>query len=272
VAFIGEIVMSDQFEDQDIDQQEEIEEEISDGGYIDDPNEYVAKTGKPIETFRSKEQFDEFGQLRSELKSLREDVTKWRTTAQTMGSMYTDLDKNAYDRAYSDLQEKMFEASQMGNTEAYQQHSQQLQNLSWQDQQRRQQAQQAQMQKIEEGFAAKNHDWYNDQNPELKNKAQLLLKKYLVSSPNTNLMELLQLVEDEIREFHIPKKPQASSPPNISRGSSNTNKSVHEASNVKIPAAYRKAFEKAKADMARMSVTNYSEKDFIASKQRYGEL
>lgn len=268
--------MNEQFEEPSIDDNIEDASEIQEVndptvGYIDDPDEYVKRTGKPIETFRTRDQYDEFGSLRDDIKSLKDEVTKWRNTAQGMSALYTDLDKKNYDKAYNDIQEKMFEASQDSDYQAYNQYNQELQNLSWQDQQKRLQANQEAIKKVETQFSEKNGDWYNTNNPELQRKAQVLFKKYLASNPNTNIADLLQLVEDEIREFHLPKKAQATSPPSIPRGVSNANKSAH-IGRAKIPPELRKEFETFKSNMTRMGITEYSENDFISYKKKYGEL
>jgi len=240
-------------------------------GYIDDPDEYVQKTGKPIETFRSEEEYNEFGQLKNEIKALRDDVHKWRNTAQAMGNMYTDVERKAYERAFTEVQGKMFEASQNGDFQTYNHHQQELNSLTWQDQQRRMQVQQEQGQQLLAEFTKRNGDWYNETNPKLKKRADVIFNRIRLANPNIPIPHVLQQVEDEIRvDLDIPHA-QGSSPPAIPRGVSNTNRSAHSGKS-KLAPEYRREFDEFKQNMAIMGVTDYTEDDFVSYKRKYGEM
>src|SRR3990167_9567122 len=78
------------------DNQEPVEQ---DAGYIDNVDDYVEKTGKPADTFRTKDEYDEFGKLRKEITELRGELKASARAGQLMAASYTDLDKKAYDRA-----------------------------------------------------------------------------------------------------------------------------------------------------------------------------
>lgn len=248
--------------------EQEFEDNIK-TGYINDPDEYVRVTGKPRETFRSKDEYDEFGSLKSQIKELTDEVKQWKTTAKGQAVLYTQLDQKAYERAYNEIQERMMEAAAVGDTASFQVHQQELQQKTWENQQKIQQAQQEHYKNLEAQFIERNKDWYNQDHPDLVNKAHVLLKKYIVGNPNVPIHEVAKLVEDEIREFHAPQKTKQSSAPSFSRSQSGSNKSAAVSS--KLPAKHRADYLAQKEKIERSCGVTWTEADYLKYLEKFGD-
>lgn len=253
----------------------EIEEqhEEKSKGYIDDPNEYARITGKPKETFKSKEKFDEDGHLLNEIKSLREDVKEWKTTAKFAASAYTDLHRKSYEEAYYALQEQLKEAALLNDNQRMANVQQEIMNRNDLERQKIATHQQAQNEarqihtnRLEQEFLQRNSDWYNNDNPQLVQKSHVLFSKYRLEDKVSPPETIIKLVEDEIRAFHLNQRQQnRQSAPHISRASSGSNKGAAKASRLNAAQLVQKA------KMEELTSCKFSDEEIIQHFKNIGE-
>lgn len=248
----------------------EVEEQKS--GYIDNPEDYTRITGKPIETFKPKEVWDEVGDYKKRLADQETELKKWRETANNMAFMYKRMGEQQeaeVQQRLNELQNKVLEANANGDFAQAAQYQQNYNTEAYQAyavaQEQRKQADNAEML----AFMERNKDWYDQSNPQVNAQVQVLWNR-ISKLPGATLPAVLQQIESEMRALYLPSSRSGNQSPHISRTQSSSNKSSQEVTG-RLPSKHRADYETMLAFYNANNI-KYTEADHIEKLRRDGVL
>jgi hypothetical protein len=246
-------------------------------GYIDNVDDFVRKTGRPASEFKSKEQYDTYGQLINQIKKLESKIQTQNKVSEEMGRMYVKLEQDSYQKARADLEQQLQQAVDMGDFHQVQQVNNELNRINSQEDSLRQRQMLEERNKAEQAFMERNASWYNEANPEWVRKANELASTYAARNPNLTLNDVCELVEKEMLLNHVKQNEIRKTTPDISRNESMMNKSAAVtggsggAAFNRLDAKRKKEYFQMRNQFQQMGV-DYSKEKFLEYVQNeYGE-
>lgn len=163
--------------------------------------EWVAAGNDPAK-YKSAEEFDKTGKVIEQLYSLKKKVDQRDREIQTLVDYQQRTAQREYDRAKQELEARLAHSKDDMDMDGVSHYTKELVRLQDNESQSKvQQAQQAQ-QEAQNAFIERNQHWFNDRNPDLKNRAIEIDNELKNKHPNASYEELAELIELKIlKEF-----------------------------------------------------------------------
>ena len=253
----------------------EVEETLSEGrktGYIDTPEEYARVTGKPPETFRSKEEWESVGEYKKRLADQEAELRKWRETANNMAFMYKQMgEKNEAEvqRRLQELKEREFEAAAMGDVAQASEYRNSYDAEIVKVAQAKQLEEARQTEQAKAAFLERNKDWYDQSNTQMMSQVAILLERY-AQQQGATAQSVLNNVEREMRAFYVAPVRAGVQSPHVSRTQSASNRTSAEVTG-KLPASQREGYLTMKTFYDANGI-KYTEQDHLAKLRQDGVL
>lgn len=247
----------------DVQEQTEEVEKAKQYGYIDSIEEWT-KLGKDPKKFKKASEFNKFGE--DYAKSIKHELSQLRY------ELEQERKRNIEDsvrQAKQELANQLQIARAQNNHQAIEQLARESANLEAKHQQ--QQAQQLQLEQAEVNskFIERNAHWYNDANPDLKDRAGQYAKEILARNPSISLYAAAMEVENRMKWEYPDRTTKLNNipPPHISSSKSNINKSIATTDDGKAYKALsgdqKLEFDTMKLMMEKHGIKNYTVQDYL---------
>lgn len=233
--------------------------------------EWVAAGNDPAK-YKSAEEFDKTGKVIEQLYSLKKKVDQRDREIQTLVDYQQRTAQREYDRAKQELEARLAHSKDDMDMEGVSHYTKELVRLQDNEQSTKvQQAQQAQY-AAQTAFIERNQHWFNDRNPDLKNRAIEIDNELKSVYPNASYEELAQKIETRMQYEH-PERVMGQRPsvrPSISGGN---NSSVNKTAVVK-KYVFRNLSQEHKDtyNVYKRINPKITEADFIQKLKKDGEL
>ncbi len=222
------------------DNQPEEELEGSDSEVIDrakkyghlSKDEWVAQGRKP-EEWKSPEEFDKTGKVIEQLYTLKKKVDQRDREIQALVDYQQRTSQREYERAKQDLESRLAASKDDMDMEGVSHYTKELTRLqNNEEQSQAHQLLQAQQQ-AQQQFLERNQHWFNDRNPDLKERAIEIDNELKSIYPNATYEELAKKIETRMQYEH-PERilGQSKVRPNVSSSQSSVNKTAINKSSI----------------------------------------
>lgn len=230
--------------------------------------EWVAAGNDPAK-YKSAEEFDKTGKVIEQLYSLKKKVDQRDREIQTLVDYQQRTAQREYDRAKQELEARLAHSKDDMDMEGVSHYTKELVRL--QDNEQSTKVQQAQH-AAQTAFIERNQHWFNDRNPDLKNRAIEIDNELKSVYPNASYEELAQKIETRMQYEH-PERVMGQRPsirPSISGGN---NSSVNKTAVVKKH-VFRNLSQEHKDtyNVYKRINPKITEADFIQKLKKDGEL
>lgn len=162
--------------------------------------------GRDPNKWKSPEQFNKFGEEYSEvkdmLKSYREQISKMSTQIESLTDFNKRSAEEAVRQAREGLEQQIRQAKEFNDVVAIEQLTRQKTQMEFQEQQQKQQQEATARQEIDMGFLQRNSHWFNNENPQLVQKAQQVANEIAQYYPNINYAEQVRRIEERMKFEH----------------------------------------------------------------------
>lgn len=275
-----------------VDNEEDEKEPLSDEGPSNDDiverakkyghlskEEWVAQGRNPNE-WKSPEEFDKTGKVIEQLYTLKKKVDQRDREIQALVDYQQRTSQREYERAKQELEQNLVNARNDIDMDGVAHYTRELTRLQDNEQQsqvyQRQQAQQS----AQQSFIERNQHWFNDRNPDLKQRAIEIDNEIKSAYPNATYEELAQKIETRM-QYDYPDRvlgTSRSSRPNIaSPSNSSINKTAVNTSSVKrafqgLSQDLKDTYSATKRIVESRGDKEYTMDDFIKQLKKDGEL
>lgn len=188
--------------------------------------EWIAQ-GRDPSKYKTPEEFDKTGKVIEQLYTLKKKVDQRDREIQALVDYQQRTAQREYERARQELEAKLALSKDDMDVEGVAHYTQELTRLRDNEAnsqvQRLQQSQQA----AQSAFIERNQHWFNDRNPDLKQRAIEIDNEIKSVFPNATFEELAQKIETRM-QYEYPDRilPQAKSKPSVSSSQSAVNKTA----------------------------------------------
>ena len=239
--------------------------------------EWVAQ-GKDPAKYKTPEEFDKTGKVIEQLYSLKKKVDQRDREIQALVEYQERTKQREYERAKQDLEARLAHSKDDMDMEGVAHYSKELVRLQDNEQtSRAQQMQQAQY-AAQTAFLERNQHWFNDRNPDLKNRAIEIDNELKSIYPNATYEELAQKIEARM-QYDYPERVLGTAQRNrpISSGKSSINKTAVNTSSVKstfqkLSQDLKDTYSATKRIVESRGDKEYTMNDFINQLKKDGEI
>ena len=269
--------------------QEEASEEDEEGSSKDDvvgrakkyghlsKEEWVA-AGKDPDKYKTPEEFDKTGKVIEQLYSLKKKVDQRDREIQALVDYQQRTSQREYERAKKDLESRLASSKDDMDMEGVAHYTKELTRLEDMEQNSQvQQLQQAQH-AAQTAFIERNQHWFNDRNPDLKQRAIEIDNELKSVYPNATYEELAQKIETRMQYEHPERvSGQVRARPSVSSSQSSVNKTAVNTSSVKrafqgLSQDLKDTYSATKRIVESRGDKEYTVNDFINQLKKDGEL
>lgn len=182
------------------DHEDEIVERAKKYGHLS-KEEWVA-AGRDPDKYKTPEEFDKTGKVIEQLYSLKKKVDQRDREIQSLVEYQQRTSQREYERAKQDLEARLAHSKDDMDMEGVSHYTKELVRLQDNEQtSKAQQMQQAQY-SAQQAFIERNQHWFNDRNPDLKNRAIEIDNELKGIYPNATYEELAQKIETRMQYEH----------------------------------------------------------------------
>lgn len=192
--------------------------------------EWVAQ-GRNPDDWKSPEEFDKTGKILEQLYSMRKKVDQRDREIQALVDYQQRTSQREYERARQDLEQRLAASKDDMDVESVAHYTKELVRLEDMEQQNQAQKWQQIQAQVQANFIERNQHWFNDRNPDLKQRAIEIDNELKNVYPNATFEELAQKIETRMR-YEYPDRVGSHSSPSRPAVSS-TQSSINKASVVK---------------------------------------
>lgn len=260
----------------------EVVEQAKKYGHLD-KEEWVAQ-GRNPEDWKSPEEFHQTGKILEQVYSLKKKVDQRDREIQALVDYQQRTSQREYDKAKQELEQRLAIAKDDMDVEGVARYSQDLVRI--QDTQAQSQAQQWQQaqKSAQDAFLERNQHWFNDRNPDLKERAIAIDKELKDAYPNATYEQLAQKIETRM-QYDYPERvlggnsgskrpvPVASSPSQSSVNKSAVNKGASgKKAFQSLSQDHKDTYNATKRIVESMGNREYTYDEFISQLKKDGEL
>ena len=196
--------------------------------------EWIAQGRDPAK-YKSPEEFDKTGKLIGELYTLKKKLEQQEITQRALVEYQERTAQREYEKARKELEAKLNASKEDLDVEGVAHYTTELTKLNEVEQQSQIQRANVVRQSAQEAFIERNQHWFNDRNPDLKQRAIEIDSELKTQFPNASYEQLADLIEAKmIKEF--PERvlgQQKIARPNVSPATSSVNKTAVNTNSVK---------------------------------------
>lgn len=195
--------------------------------------EWIAKGNDPAK-YKSPEEFDKTGKVIEQLYSLKKKVDQRDREIQLMVEYQERTKQREYERAKQELEARLAHSKDDMDMDGVAHYSKELYKLNDNEQTTKAQQMQQAQHAAQTAFIERNQHWFNDRNPDLKNRAIEIDNELKGIYPNASYEELAQKIETRMQYEH-PERVSGQSRnvrPSSSLGNSSVNKTAVVKKNV----------------------------------------
>ncbi len=256
--------------------QDEVVERAKKYGHLS-KEDWVAQ-GRDPNQWKSPEEFDKTGKVIEQLYSLKKKVDQRDREIQALVDYQQRTSQREYERAKQDLEQRLASSKDDMDMEGVAHYTKELVRL--QDNEAHTQHQQLQQSQHEaqQRFIERNQHWFNDRNPDLKQRAIEIDNEIKSIYPNATYDELAQKIETRM-QYDYPERVigQTKARPAISSSHSSVNKSAVNTSSVKrtfqgLSQDLKDTYSATKRIVESRGDKEYTVNDFISQLKKDGEL
>ena len=232
-------------------EQEEVEEEVSEEEVEEKPSdpEAVARAkkyghldkeewvamGRNPDDWKSPEEFDKTGKVIEQLYTLKKKVDQRDREIQALIDYQQRTSQREYERAKQDLEARLAAAEDDLDVKAVSHYTKELTRLEDMETQSQNQSQQTARQSAQEAFIERNQHWFNDRNPDLKQRAIEIDNELKEVFPNATFEQLAEKIEKRMSYEHPERVlSQVKARPVVSSSQSSVNKAASQGSSRKV--------------------------------------
>ena len=163
--------------------------------------EWVAKGNDP-DKYKTPEEFDKTGKVIEQIYSLKKKMEQRDREIQSLVEYQQRTSQREYERAKQELEARLAHSKDDMDMEGVSHYTKELYSLQANEQSSKvQQSQQAQ-QDAQTAFIERNQHWFNDRNPDLKNRAIEIDNELKGIYPNASYEELAKKIESRMQYEH----------------------------------------------------------------------
>ena len=239
--------------------------------------EWVA-AGKDPDKYKTPEEFDKTGKVIEQLYSLKKKVDQRDREIQALVDYQQRTSQREYERAKNDLESRLASSKDDMDMEGVAHYTKELTRLEDMEQNSQiQQLQQAQH-SAQTAFIERNQHWFNDRNPDLKQRAIEIDNELKSVYPNATYEELAQKIETRMQYEHPERvSGQVRARPSVSSSQSSVNKTAVNTSSVKrafqgLSQDLKDTYSATKRIVESRGDKEYTVNDFINQLKKDGEL
>lgn len=215
-----ELIAEDQLVDNEenkVDNEEEIvdneeQEESSDPELVErakkfghlSKEEWIAQ-GRDPKLWKSPEDFDKTGKVIEQLYTLKKKVDQRDREIQALVEYQQRTAQREYEKAKQDLEVRLASSKDDMDMEAVSHYTKELVRLQDQEQLSHVQHSQHLQQQAQQDFIERNEHWFNDRNPDLKQRAIEIDNEVKSDFPNATFEELAQKIERRM-QYEYPER------------------------------------------------------------------
>ncbi len=186
-----------------------VEEELEDNEVVErakkyghlSKEEWEARGNNPKD-WKSPEEFDKIGKAIEQLYSLKKKVDQRDREFEAMYAYQQRTEQRALERAKQELEQQLAQSKNDMDMEGVSHYTKEL--VKFQDNESNSKAKQMQQEKYaaQTAFIERNQHWFNDRNPDLKNRAIEIDNEIKQKYPNASYDDLADIIEAKmIKEF-----------------------------------------------------------------------
>ena len=206
-------------------QQDEVVERAKKYGHLS-KEEWAAQGRDPYD-WKSPEEFDKTGKILDQLYSLRKKLDRRDVEIQALVDYQERTSQREYDKAKQDLEQRLNMAKDDMDMEAVSHYSREIEKMESASQQNMMAQIEQEKEQALAAFKERNKHWFNDQNPDLMNRAIAIDQELKSVYPNATLDELAQKIETRMSyEFPDRVGGQAKPRPSMAPSQSSVNKTA----------------------------------------------
>ncbi len=241
--------------------------------------EWVAQ-GKDPAKYKTPEEFDKTGKVIEQLYSLKKKVDQRDREIQSLVEYQQRTAQREYERAKQELESRLAHSKDDMDMEGVSHYTKELVKLQDSEQTSKAQHMQQAQYAAQTAFIERNQHWFNDRNPDLKNRAIEIDNELKSVYPNATYDELAQKIETRMQYEH-PERVLGSSakgrPSITSSGTSSVNKTAVQTSSVKrtfqgLSQDLKDTYSATKRIVESRGDKEYTVNDFINQLKKDGEL
>ncbi len=163
--------------------------------------EWIAAGNDPAK-YKSPEEFDKTGKVIEQLYSLKKKVDQRDREIQSLVEYQQRTAQREYERARQEIEARLAHSKDDMDMEGVVHFTRELDKLQQNEQSNKSQQMQQSQQSAQQAFIERNQHWFNDRNPDLKNRAIEIDNELKVKHPNSSYDELAELIELKmLKEF-----------------------------------------------------------------------
>lgn len=194
--------------------------------------EWIAQGRNPKE-WKSPEEFDKTGKVIEQLYTLKKKVEQRDRELQAVIDYQKRTEERAYAQAKQDLEQRLAASKDDMDVDGVAHYTRELTRLQDSEQQSQVQYRQRAQQEAQQAFIERNQHWFNDRNPDLKQRA-LEIDAAIQKDINEGYLkpssyeEISSMIEKRLQYEHPERVlgPTRSVRPNVSPGTSSVNKTA----------------------------------------------
>lgn len=195
--------------------------------------EWIARGNDPAK-YKSPEEFDKTGKVIEQLLTLKKKVDQRDREIENLIKYQERTKEREYERAKQELEARLAHSKDDMDMDGVAHYTKELVRLEGNEQTSRAQQMQQAQHAAQTAFIERNQHWFNDRNPDLKNRAIEIDNELKSIYPNASYEDLAQKIETRMQYEH-PERVLGqthSNRPSLTRGSSSVNKTAGVKKNV----------------------------------------
>jgi len=230
--------------------------------------------------YKTPEEFDKTGKVIEQLYSLKKKVDQRDREIQSLVEYQKRTSEREYERAKQELETRLADSKSDMDMEGVSHYTKELTRLQDSEQTSKAQQNQQAQQSAQTAFVERNQHWFNDRNPDLKNRAIEIDNELKGIYPNASYEELAQKIETRMQYEHperVMTSNSRSRPSVASSSQSSVNKTSAQTSSVKrtfqgLSQDLKDTYSATKRIIESGRDKEYTMNDFIAQLKKDGEL
>lgn len=242
-----------------------------------DKDEWVAQ-GRNPDDWKSPEEFDKTGKILEQLYSMRKKVDQRDREIQALVDYQQRTSEREYARAKQALEQHLQNSKNDMDVEGVAHYTKELVKLQDMEQQSQYQKSVNLQQEAQQRFIERNQHWFNDRNPDLKQRAIEIDNELKSIYPNATYDELAQKIETRMQYEH-PERilGQSKVRPAVSPSQSSVNKTAVNKSSTSrtfqgLSQDLKDTYNATRRIIESRGDRKYTEEDFINQLKKDGEL
>jgi len=227
--------------------------------------------------YKTPEEFDKTGKVIEQLYSLKKKVDQRDREIQSLVEYQKRTSEREYERAKQELETRLADSKSDMDMEGVSHYTKELTRLQDSEQTSKAQQNQQAQQAAQTAFVERNQHWFNDRNPDLKNRAIEIDNELKRIYPNASYEELAQKIETRMQYDYPERVMGGTSRARPSVAASSVNKTAIQASSVKrtfqgLSQELKDTYSATKRIIESGRDKEYTMNDFINQLKKDGEL